>query len=132
MDGLDAEAYDRSYSDRELLKRILGYLRPQAGLMLLVAAMVVLNSLMDSALPVLLASGLDRLTEETVEIDGDVWLLVVGILLSGGLSWLFNYVRQSRSARVVGDVVLRLRSDAMTAVMARDLSFYDEYSSGKV
>lgn len=132
MEGLDAEAYDRSYSDRELVKRILQYFRPQASLMVLVAGMVVLNSLMDSALPVLVASGLDRLTEDTVELDGDVWLLVFGILLSGGLSWLFNYVRQSRSARVVGDVVLRLRTDAMTAVMARDLSFYDEYASGKV
>jgi ABC-type multidrug transport system fused ATPase/permease subunit len=132
MEGLDAEAYDRSYSDRELVSRILRYFRPQASLMLLVAGMVVLNSLMDSALPVLVASGLDRLTEDHVEIDRDVWLLVFGILLSGGLSWLFNYFRQSRSARVVGDVVLRLRADAMTAVMARDLSFYDEYSSGKV
>jgi ABC-type multidrug transport system fused ATPase/permease subunit len=132
MEGLDAEGYDRSYGDRELVERILGYFRPEAPAMLLVAVMVVLNSLMDAALPVLVANGLDRLTEDTVEIDSDVWFLVIGILLSGGLSWLFNYIRQSRSARVVGDVVLRLRSDAMTAVMARDLSFYDEYSSGKV
>ena len=28
MDGLDAEAYDREYSDRQLLKRIIGYFRP--------------------------------------------------------------------------------------------------------
>src|SRR5215218_6278027 len=132
MEGLDAEAYDRNYSDRELVRRIVGYFRPELTVMLLVAGMVVLNSLMDAALPVLVASGLDRLTEDTVELDRDVWLLVIGILFTGALSWLFNYLRQSRSARVVGDVVLRLRSDAMTAVMARDLSFYDEFASGKV
>ena len=28
LDGLDTEAYDRNYSDRELLRRILGYFRP--------------------------------------------------------------------------------------------------------
>lgn len=132
MDGLDAEAYDRTYSDRELVRRIVTYFKPQAGIMSLVAGMVVLNSLMDSALPLLVANGLDRLTRDQVELDGRVGGLIAAILVAGAASWLFNYVRQSRSAKVVGDVVLRLRSDAMTAVMARDLSFYDEYASGKV
>jgi len=132
MDGLDAEKYDRSYRDSELFRRIVAYFRPQTSIMILVAVMVVLNSLMDAALPVLVANGLDRLTDDRVEIDRNVLVLVIAILLSGAFSWYFNYVRQSRSAHVVGDVVLRLRSDAMTAVMERDLSFYDEYASGKV
>jgi hypothetical protein len=29
MDGLDAEAYDRKYNDRELVRRIAGYFWPQ-------------------------------------------------------------------------------------------------------
>lgn len=33
MDGLDAEEYDRSYTDGELVKRIIGYFKPQAGRM---------------------------------------------------------------------------------------------------
>jgi ATP-binding cassette subfamily B protein len=132
MDGLSAESYDRSYTDRELLRRIMRYFRPQLGIMLLVAGMVVLNSLMDSALPLLVANGLDRLTQDKVKLDSHVAFLVIAILVAGALSWIFNYIRQSRSARVVGDVVLRLRTDAMTAVMARDLSFYDEYASGKI
>ena len=28
MDGLDAEAYDREYTDRQLLQRIIRYFRP--------------------------------------------------------------------------------------------------------
>ncbi len=28
MDGLDAEAYDREYNDRQLLNRIISYFRP--------------------------------------------------------------------------------------------------------
>ena len=63
MDGLDAETYDRTYGDRRLLTRILGYFRPELAVMLFTAAMVVLNSLMDAALPILVASGLDRLGE---------------------------------------------------------------------
>ena len=33
MDGLDAEAYDRTYGDRALLRRILGYFRPKLPVM---------------------------------------------------------------------------------------------------
>ena len=41
-------------------------------------------------------------------------------------------MRQWYTARVVGDVVLRLRLDAFAAVVARDMSFYDEFPSGKI
>ena len=55
--------------------------------------------------------------------------LVIGL---GALSWVFNYIRRSVSARAVGDVVLKLREDAFDAVMKRDLSFYDTFASGKI
>ncbi|MGH2535546.1 MAG: ABC transporter ATP-binding protein [Thermomicrobiales bacterium] len=132
MEGLDAESYDRTYGDRELVRRIVEFFRPRAGTMLLISGMVVLNSLMDSALPLLIAIGLDRLTDNDGGIDRAIWLVVIAILVAGAFSWGFNYVRQSLTARVVGDVVLRLRLDAFKAVMERDLSFYDENPSGKI
>ncbi|MBE0699530.1 MAG: ABC transporter ATP-binding protein, partial [Anaerolineaceae bacterium] len=48
------------------------------------------------------------------------------------LSWTFNFFRQRYTARAIGDVVLKLRQDAFDAVLARDMSFYDEYSTGKI
>ncbi|HEV2458434.1 MAG TPA: ABC transporter ATP-binding protein [Ktedonobacterales bacterium] len=130
MDGLDAEAYDRTYSDRALVRRILSYFRPRIALMLLVAAMIVLSSVADTVLPVLIARGIDTLrTARTLATAG--WL-IAAILVSSVLSWTFNYVRQRNTARAVGDVVLSLRLDAFKAVMARDMSFYDEYPSGKI
>ena len=44
LDGLDTEAYDRHYSDRELVRRIISYFRPYARQMAMVAAMIALNS----------------------------------------------------------------------------------------
>ncbi|MEA2529259.1 MAG: hypothetical protein QOG89_903 [Thermomicrobiales bacterium] len=131
MDGLDAESYDRAYDDRHLVGRILSYFRPELPSMLLAAGMVVLTSLLEAVLPILVALGLDRLTDDRA-FDRFAWLLVGGVLVAGALSWGFNYLRQSRTARVVGDVVLRLRLDAFRAVMDRDLSFYDEHPSGKI
>jgi ABC-type multidrug transport system fused ATPase/permease subunit len=130
MDGLDAEAYDRAYSDRSLVRRILGYFRPKLGTMLLVAAMILLASMLDTVLPVLISRGLDTLSSS--HTTATILLLVTAILVSGALSWVCNYVRQRYTARAVGDTVLSLRMDAFAAVMARDMSFYDEYPSGKI
>ncbi|RPI83277.1 MAG: ABC transporter ATP-binding protein [Chloroflexi bacterium] len=135
MDGLDAEAYDRNYPDRQLLKRIIGYFRPHVLTMSLIAGLIVLNSIMDAAFPFLIAQGLDQL-EGAADLGETIWQrtawLIVAIFLSGILSWTFNFLRQKYTARAVGNVVLKLREDAFDAVLARDMSFYDEYSSGKI
>lgn len=135
MDGLDAEAYDREYKDSQLLGRILGYFKPHLSLMGFIAVMIVLNSVMDAAFPFLIARSLDRL-EGAADLSVTIWQrtawLIAAIFLSGALSWSFNFFRQKYTARTVGDVVLKLRQDAFDAVLARDMSFYDEYSSGKI
>lgn len=130
MDGLEAEDYDRTYNDRDLLRRIVSYFRPKLGRMLLVAAMIVLMSMSQAAVPLLISWGVDALEAGTITAVGPQ--LTAGLLLVGGLGWLFNYVRQSNSSRVTGDVVLRLREDAFDAVLERDLSFYDETPSGRI
>lgn len=134
MDGIAAEAYDRSYGDRELLGRILGYFRPFLGVMLFVALMIFANAAMDAALPVLLSRGIDALASGGggADLFARTRWLVAAILLAGALSWTFNFFRQWFTAKAVGDVVLSLRKDAFAAVMARDMSFYDEFSSGRI
>jgi ABC-type multidrug transport system fused ATPase/permease subunit len=130
MDGLDAEAYDRTYSDRQLIARIIGYFRPKLSLMLVVSALIVLGSLLDTAFPILISRSLDSLATAKA-VQTAIWLIAF-ILLSGTLSWTCNMFRQWFTARAVGDVVLQLRKDAFSAVMERDMSFFDEFSSGKI
>jgi ABC-type multidrug transport system fused ATPase/permease subunit len=134
MDGLGAEAYDRSYPDGELLRRVLGYFRPHARRMAAVSATILAAAIVDAALPVLISQGVDRLAE--VEGGVALWMQSRGLLATiaglAVLSWVLNFVRQTHAARAVGDVVLDLRTDAARAVLARDLSFYDEFPSGKV
>lgn len=132
MDGLDGESYDRKYGDRDLTKRIISYFRPQAKGMLTVAGLMVLTSVMQSAMPILLSSGLDKLDVAAPKFTGEIWGLVALIFVTGVLSWVFNYMRQRISSRVTGDVVLRLRMDGFRAVMKRDMSFFDEVPSGRI
>ncbi|HLG63217.1 MAG TPA: ABC transporter ATP-binding protein [Ktedonosporobacter sp.] len=130
MDGLDAEAYDRTYKDRQLVGRIIGYFRPHLATMLFVAGLIVFNSLLDTAFPLLISRSLDTLTLSRA-LQPVFWL-VGFILLAAVLSWTCNMFRQWYTARAVGDVVLQLRKDAFGAVMDRDMSFFDEFSSGKI
>lgn len=130
MDGLDAEAYDRVYKDRQLVARIIHYFRPKLKLMLLVALLVVAGSLLDAAFPILIAQSINSLV--SARAFQTALLLVCFILLSGGLSWIFNLFRQWFTARSVGDVVLQLRLDAFKAVLSRDMSFFDEFDGGRI
>ncbi|HEY8325677.1 MAG TPA: ABC transporter ATP-binding protein [Ktedonobacterales bacterium] len=130
MDGLDAEAYDRTYKDRDLVNRIMRYFKPQGRLMLLVSATTLASSLLDAALPILISHGIDVYAAN--RSLAAIAVIVTVVLLAGGFSWVFNFVRQANTARAVGAVVLQLREDAFAATLARDMSFYDEYASGKV
>ncbi len=130
MDGLEAEAYDRQYGDRTLIRRITNYFRPHRKLMGTVALLIVLNAVMDTVLPITIARGLDAFTQG-ITLAG-MGVIVTIVLVAGALSWTFNFFRQRFTAQVVGDVVLKVREDAFEAVMKRDMSFYDEFPSGKV
>lgn len=130
MAGLDAEDYDRQYSDRQLLSRILRYFKPAAAAMALVGVMISLHSVAQIVQPVVISWGIDRIVED--EAGEVIWILAGVILAAGVLAWGFNFIRQILTARVVGDVVLALRTDAFDAVMERDLSFFDKNPSGKI
>jgi ABC-type multidrug transport system fused ATPase/permease subunit len=130
LDGLDTESYDRTYGDRELVRRILSYFRPHTRKMILVGLMIALNSAAGSGGPILISRALDLIQQRpALEL---ILLLAGGVLLMETAAWGFNYIRQWFSAQVVGDVVLKLREDVFEATIGHDLSFYDEHPSGKI
>lgn len=130
MDGLDAEAYDRKYTDKQLVQRILGYFRPQSRKMLTAAGMILLASGLDTLVPIFVARSIDTVQQSAS--TQTLLLLAGGLTLIATLSWLCNVVRQTVASQAIGDVVLKMREDAFDAVVSRDLSFYDTYASGKV
>ncbi|NLE44211.1 MAG: ABC transporter ATP-binding protein [Chloroflexi bacterium] len=130
LDGLDTESYDRSYSDRYLISRLVGYFRPYTRQMLLVGLMLALNSLAGTGGPILISRAIGLVEENP---SPHVMLLIAGgVLLLGGAAWMFNFIRGYFSAHVVGDVVLRLREDVFDATVRHDMSFFDEHSTGKI
>jgi ABC-type multidrug transport system fused ATPase/permease subunit len=128
MDGLDAEAYDRTYTDRQLFRRIAGYLYPQRGWLFLITTLVILASVLETIYPLLLARALDLLVHSRFL---NIAFPVVGwILLASLLAWICNVLRRWLAARVVGNVVLWLRRELFAALMRNDMSFFDTFPSG--
>jgi ABC-type multidrug transport system fused ATPase/permease subunit len=128
--GLDSEDYDRNYSDRELLLRLLGYFRPYWRQMLLVAVFVALNSVAWTGGPIMLSRAIEMLGQSSDA--SSILLTSAGILVMGLAAWGFAYGRRMLASRVVGDVVLNLREDVFAATVRHDLSFFDQHASGKI
>lgn len=130
FDGLDAEGYDRKYSDGELVRRIAGYLRPHARRMAIVSGCIALTSMLEAGLPIFISRSLDQLG---AGMSGTQAILIgLGLTLLACTTWGLNALRQTLASRAVGDVVLKMREDAADAVLERDMSFYDTFASGKI
>jgi ATP-binding cassette subfamily B protein len=128
--GLNDEKYDRQYTDRDLTRRIVGYFKPQRKRLAIVMLLIVAIAGIGAALPVVVARMVDSLKgEPTLPAISLVGLTV--LLIGIGL-WGLNWARRSLVVRAVGDVVLDLRTRAFRAAAEHDLSFYDQFSSGRI
>ena len=129
-EGLNEEKYDRQYKDRDLATRILGYFTAQRKRAAVIVILTILLAVITAAQPVIISKGLDTLKTIPSLVAS---LLIGGIVLFIGVAdWGLNWVRRRLTVRTVGDVVLNLRLLAFRAAVEHDLSFYDQFSSGRI
>ena len=121
--GLNDEKYDRQYTDRELVGRIVGYFEPQKKRLAIVSGLVIVIAGIGAALPVVVSNMVNLLEGEPTFTA--ISLVGLAVLLIGIGLWGLNWARRSLVIRAVGDVVLDLRTRAFRAAAEHDLSFYD-------
>ena len=127
--GLEAEEYDRSYSDKYLLKRIFSFFSPYKRLMLVVIIFLATSSLTTAFQPIIVSLIITNL-EATPNFLYVTFLIAI-IFMINISTWIFNYVRIRFSSRVVANVVLDIRKAAHQSVVNHDLSFFDRNPIGK-
>ncbi|MEK6256060.1 MAG: ABC transporter ATP-binding protein/permease [Chloroflexota bacterium] len=128
--GLDVEPYDRQYSDKVLSLRILGYFGTQKKRLGWLAFYLLLIAISGAAVPLLVSYGVDSVSDD-LNLTNITWIGGL-VIFAGIIVWLANWFRRRLAARAIGDVVLDIRTDAFQAAAEHDLSFYDEFSSGKI
>ena len=129
---LNAEKYDRQYSDRELTRRIIGYFRTMRTRMTIIIVLTVALSAVMAALPVVVSRAVGYIAGQPDPALETILLIGLGVALVGILEYGLNWARRSLTQRSVGDVVLTLRTQAFRAAAEHDLSFYDQFSSGRI
>src|SRR5579863_3725613 len=99
--GLDAEAYDRSYSDAELLRRIERYFVQQRALFLRIGLALLLIVVGDLAQPLIISAGVNVIADNhsllaLAVIAGSVYMATVG-------SWVANLIRRRATSLGIGN-----------------------------
>ena len=128
--SLDTERYDRQYTDRQLVARMASYFRPYLARLTAVGMLLLVIAGTGAVTPVVVARGVDALSREMTDLT--LGLLSGVVFLAGVLTWAANWGRRRLVVRMIGDIVQTLRTDAFRAATDHDLSFYDEFASGKI
>lgn len=128
--GIAEEKYDRQYSDRELARRIMQYFRPHLRRIAVVSIAVLVVSGAGAAQPLIVSRGVDLLKSNPTL--GSLGLIALAVLLVGVTGWLANFINRRLSARVIADMLASLSTEAFAAAAEHDLSFYDQFSSGRI
>ena len=83
-----------------------------------------------AASPLIVAEGVNLLKDKLSYLT--IGMISGAILTVDVLSWATNRMRRRLTVRTVADVVMTLRTDAFRAATDHDLSFYDQFSSGRI
>jgi len=130
FESLDVEAYDRQYTDRQLAQRLFKYFKPQTKRLYLIAFFLAILAVAGASIPVVVSRPVDELQGS---IEPRTITVLCGIVFGlGVVYWVSNWARRRLTGRAIQDVMLDIRTAAFQAAVEHDLSFYDQYSSGRI
>lgn len=129
--GLEHQELERSYSDRELLVRVIKQLAPYKKGFFLVLSMVLVETALTLVSPIVLAQSLSNLAKENpnrtlIFILAGIYLFM--IVLRFGTYYLQNY----GMAKMVPGFMVDLRTGVFNRIQQQDLKFFDKRRSGRL
>ena len=128
--GLNDEKYDRQYKDNELVRRMVNYFNPQKMRLALASVVILIIAVVGAALPVIVSRMVDAM--RPAPSPAEIAWVALGLVGVAFGQWGLNWLRRGLIVRAVGDAVLDMRSRAFRAAAEHDLSFYDQFSSGRI
>jgi len=126
--GLDADSYDRQYTDRYLFKRIGDYMSEHKRQVGFALVGFVLVGIVTSARPLAISATIDEMVNQSDFLT----FLFVALGIVAVTEYIANYVRRRFMVDVIGKIVAKMRKDSFEAAIDRDLAFYDVHKTGKI
>ncbi|MBP6210580.1 MAG: ABC transporter ATP-binding protein, partial [Anaerolineales bacterium] len=128
--GLNDEKYDRQYTDRVLARRMFNYFNTQTRRLVYASFTIIALAVIGAALPVVVSRMVDLIQNRPTPAS-IAWVGAALVGVAVGM-WGLNWLRRALIVRAVGDVVLDMRTRSFRAAAEHDLSFYDQFSSGRI
>lgn len=128
--GLGAEEYDRQYSDKELMKRVMNYLPPYKKNIAIITLTSVLYSILVGIQPYILTMILEQI--QTTGINRTIVLYIGVVILLNLLIWGVRVVNEIQNQTVVSNLVCDLRHEIVESILNQDMAFFDKYPTGKI
>ncbi|HKZ43189.1 MAG TPA: ABC transporter ATP-binding protein, partial [Candidatus Hodarchaeales archaeon] len=128
--GIEAEKYDRQYSDAELVRRIWQYLRKHRASLILATLCVLLGAIANLLLPQTLTTGIDLLLEQ--HSSSLVVQLALTYFVLGIIAFFLEFGRIFLTARMTAKTIRDLRARSYDHLLDLDQSFYDTNRTGRI
>lgn len=126
--GIQADKYDRQYTDWYLAKRIWSYIAKYRSQFAGVVSGFTLLAIVLAVRPVIISQGIDALENGSNTLA----LIIGGLTIAALIQYFANWMRRRLLSHVIGKLIAQMRQDAFRSAVNRDLAFYDRNKTGKI
>ncbi|MGM0436250.1 MAG: ABC transporter ATP-binding protein [Bacillota bacterium] len=131
MYDIDTDKRQYTYSDKQILGRLIEYAKPYYLWFILTFVLVVLSVGFALVEPYIIGRSIDILAEEGLVTQSLVWLLiafVISILLAGLFEYMQTMVLQKTGQRIIYNI----REEIFTHVETQDIQYFNSVPTGKL
>jgi ATP-binding cassette subfamily B protein len=131
MYDIDTDKRQYTYTDKQILGRLIAYAKPYLRWFVLTFVLVVLSVGFALVEPYIIGRSIDILAEEGLFTESLVWLLVafvVSILLAG----LFEYMQTMVLQKTGQQIIYNIREEIFTHVETQDIQYFNSVPTGKL
>lgn len=128
MNTSQNESYERNYSYRELIVRIIEYVKQYKLQIIVIVILIILLSSVNIITPIIYSKSITQAKDYIVAKR--IMIIMALLVFSELFKWILNYFRQCIAAKLICNVLKNVRIDAFDKAITHDMCFYDFNSSG--
>ncbi|MCY3414292.1 MAG: ABC transporter ATP-binding protein [Candidatus Heimdallarchaeota archaeon] len=128
---IEKSYYDKEYSLRETIRRLFAYASVQQKELILMFTLLIINSVVAIALPIIVSDGLNELEENVIDFDFVKrvgWIYFIGTIFE----WIIIVFMTRVRWVITAGSISRVRVQMFDKLQEMDLSFYDRNQTGKL
>ncbi|MBK6977736.1 MAG: ABC transporter ATP-binding protein [Cytophagaceae bacterium] len=127
---MEKENYKNKIVDYQILKRLFGFILPYKGRFVLLVILIIINSVLSPALPLLIQYTIDGPIAEGNYNQLSLWVgaMVILLTVTSMVSYFNTYESGWLSSRIIHDIRLKV----FRKIIQLRLKFYDETAIGKL